>query len=360
MIVNEREKKILLSEFVSKKITLKNRFVMSPVPTGFVEKRTPTNENIKFYGDRARSVGLIIAGAINIDHETAANHERTPIITKENLLVWQMITEAVHQNNGKIVAQIWHSGGYRSFCLNVARVTTPSGIVSGKRRGDAMTIYEIATIISKFAETAFYAKEAGFDGIEIHGAHGGLIHDFFCSDTNFRTDEYGITNRTLFAEKIIRECRKAVGEFYPLLLRISNFKMYNFNAQLVQSPAEFEKFLLPISDAGVDMFDCSAIHYTDVAFASYDGSLAYWAKKITAKPTINVGCVGACSPFSNDANDIIQELTNHGKLPDKITGYGDSKLLHSEGLCRSMENSDFDLIAVGRPLLWNPDWVNNL
>jgi len=358
--VNEREQKLLLCEFASEKITLKNRFVMAPMPTGFVEKRCPTSENKEFYGNRAKSVGLIIAGAINIDHETASNHERTPDITKDNLLAWRTITEEVHKNNGKIAAQIWHSGGYRSFCMNGAGATTPSGFVAGKRIGDAMTKAEIKTIISKFAEAAFYIKKAGFDGIEIHGAHGGLIHDFFCSDTNLRSDEYGIANRTLFAEEIIRECRKAVGGSFPLLLRISNFKMYDFSAQLVNSPEEFEDFLLSISAAGVDIFDCSAIHYTDGAFAGYDGSLAYWTKKVTGKPTINVGCVGAYSPFSNDANDIIQELTNHRKLPDKIAGYEEGRLLHSENLCRNLENGDFDLIAVGRPLLWDSEWVINL
>lgn len=357
--MNERENKLLLNEFVTKRITLKNRFVMAPVPTGFVKDRKPTSENVKFYGERAKSLGLIIAGAINIDHETAPNHEKTPNISKSELEAWKNITDEVHRNNGKIVAQIWHSGGYRKFCLTNGTVTTPSGIVCGKKISNAMTRAEIATIVSKFAEAAFYVKKAGFDGLEIHGAHGGLIHDFFCSKTNLRTDEYGISNRTLFVEEIIRECKKTIGDSFPLLLRISNFKMYDFGAQLAKCPEEYKKFILTISNAGVDIFDCSAIRFTDCAFTGYDGSLAYWTKKITGKPTINVGCVGSSRPFLNDAYNII-EIIDNGRLSDKFASYRKDKLLNSEVLYSNIKNGNFDLIAVGRPLIFDSRWAEDL
>ena len=114
--MEQYERDILFSRVVLPKMVLKNRIVMAPVPTGFIENRIPTNKNIVFYGERAKSVGLIIAGVINIDHETAPNHEKTPNIhTEQEIDAWKNITDAVHFNNGKIIAQIWHSGGYRKF-----------------------------------------------------------------------------------------------------------------------------------------------------------------------------------------------------------------------------------------------------
>lgn len=357
--VDEKTKSIILNKFITNKFSLKNRFVMAPVPTGFVENGVPTSKNIQFYGDRAKSVGLIIAGVININHITASNHIKTPNIdTKEEIESWKKITNEVHRNDGKIVAQIWHSGGYRKFCIKDAKITTPSGIVNGEKIDSPMTRSEIDSIISKFAATASNVKRAGFDGVEIHGAHGGLIHDFFCPQTNLRNDEYGIMNRTFFAEQIIRACKQQVGDLFPIFFRISNFKMYDYNAYLALSPEEFEKFILPISNSGVDVFDCSALRCIDNAFKGYDGCLAYWTKKITKKPTINVGCIGSKKPFINDTSTIINKLSSK---PDSLTETNDKvKLFYDDFLCKSIKNKEFDLIAAGRPLLLDAEWINRL
>ncbi len=359
--MEQYERDILFSRVVLPKMVLKNRIVMAPVPTGFIENRIPTNKNIVFYGERAKSVGLIIAGVINIDHETAPNHEKTPNIhTEQEIDAWKNITDAVHFNNGKIIAQIWHSGGYRKFCINNEDVTTPSGIVNNQKIGIPMSKFEIENIIFKFAETALNAKKAGFDGVEIHGAHGGLIHDFFCPENNKRTDEYGIENRTLFAEKIISECRKVVGELFPIFFRISNFKMYDLTSKLANSPEEFEKFIFPLSNIGVDIFDCSSLCFTDSAFSGYYGSLAYWTKKYTNKPTINVGCVGSEKPFITETSTIIQKISERPEALSKEYASNNSKLFNGDVLCSSIKNEEFDLIAVGRPLLKDANWLNKI
>lgn len=360
--MNEHEQSIFLKDFFTEKIRLKNRFVMAPVPTGFVTDRIPMKENISFYGKRANSVGLIIAGAININHHTAPNHVKTPNIeTYEQISSWKRITDEVHLNGGKIVAQIWHSGGYRKICLPEDEVTTPSGIIKGEVVGKPVSKEEIKEIVSRFAETAYNVKRAGFDGVEIHAAHGGLIHDFFSNDTNKRTDEYGFFNRTLFAEDIIKSCRKVVGDSFPILLRISNFKMYDSSSRLATTPEELQGILYPLVKAGIDIFDCSSLRFTDNAFADYEGCLAFWTKKICQKPTINVGCVGSKYPFINDASKIIDELSNRNDDMNSYSTNGNgTTMYHKRMLLNALKNEEYDLIALGRPLLLDAEWVDKI
>lgn len=359
--MDNNEKNLFLSEFITEKMKVKSRFVMAPVPTGFVKKGLPTKENIQFYGERAKNVGLIIAGAININHPTAPNHEKMPnLSTTEEIKIWSMITDEVHLNRGKIVAQIWHSGAYRRICLGEKTgFTSPSGICNGKVVGCAMTKEEIKDIIHKFAETAYNAKIAGFDGIEIHGAHGGLIHDFLCRETNQRADEYGLS-KTLFAEEVIKSCRQTVGNSFPIMIRLSNFKMYDLKSQLADTPDGFKKIVLPLSEAGIDMFDCSALCFTDDLFLEQKGSLAFWTKKFTNKPTINVGCIGSERPFLHDVSEIIDKISNEPNTLNSPKSVKNPLVFHSKALYQSIKNNEFDLIAVGRPLLLNADWVSKI
>lgn len=361
--MTEKEKYIFFKSFDSNKINLKNRFVMAPVPTGFTKNGVPTAGNIQFYGKRAESIGLIIAGAININHPTASNNEKIPNInSQEEITAWTKITDEVHSKNSKIVGQIWHSGGFRKLGqANLSsEVTTPSGLFNGEKIGESMTKEEIKNLILKFADAASNVKKAGFDGVEIHGAHGSLIHDFFCDKMNKRTDEYGISNRTLFAEEVIKACRQAVGDSFPIFLRISNFKMYDLNTQLASSPEEFENFILPLSNAGVDIFDCSALCFTDTAFKGFNGSLAYWTKKITNKPTINVGSIGSNKPFLSDLSEIINKIVNNPGFSNNDSSSKQPIIYNMESLNNSLKNNDFDLIALGRPFLLDAEWINKL
>lgn len=194
---------ILFSKFNNPKLFLKNRIVMNPVPTGFVLNGSIKSEVVKFYELRAKEVGLIIIGAININHKTATNNVDIPNMT--DIEMWKRVTKAIHKENSKVIAEIWHSGSSRAFARNNLSqdVSTPSGVIKNRIVGKGLSVYEIEEIIKKFAETAKRVKEANFDGVDIHAAHGSLIHDFLTPETNFRNDEYGFGNRTYFAEKII-------------------------------------------------------------------------------------------------------------------------------------------------------------
>lgn len=354
---------ILFSPFESPHLSLKNRIVMNPVPTGFVDKGEPTEENIKFYGLRAKSVGLIIAGAINIEHPTATNNEKVPnIIPKNYPFLWNKVTQAVHDEKSKIVAELWHSGSSRAFSSPqlATNVSTPSGVVGKERVGEPLSNEEIEEIIQSFANAAKAAKDFGFDGIDIHGAHGSLIHDFLASDTNKRTDKYGINNRTKFVEEVIKECRKRVGEDFPIIIRLSNFKNYNPQAKLVADSVELKNIVTAISNAGVDIFDCSEINYFNDAIAGEKGNLSYWIKRFTNKPVIATGGLGSSGILYKDIPKLIKEVVSNPSMSYPYLQKDEVKVFHPARLISDFNNGKFDLVAFGRPLLINANWIEEL
>ncbi|GHU38268.1 12-oxophytodienoate reductase [Bacilli bacterium] len=358
--MDKKLEKMLLSEFYSKKLSLKNKFVLSAVPTGIVGSDIPTDNNIQFYGDRAKSVGLIIAGAINIAHETAPNFNGMPELeTPEQILSWQNITDEVHKQESKIIAQLWHSGGYRKLCMkDNVNVTTPSGVIAGIAVGEPVSEQGIKEIISCFSQAAINAKKAGFDGIEIHGGHSGLVHNFLSQDTNCRTDSYG-QNRTTFAQEIVSACRQAVGEKFPILFRLSQFQMYDFKAKLGETPEELIDVIRPLAKAGVDIFDCSALDFRDDAFRNVEGTLATWVKKIANKPVITTGSIGSTIPFSEDMTTIVQALI---RSPDFLNQFSakTAEVRYQEELLGKLEEKEVDLIGVGRPILLDSQWVEKV
>jgi len=196
-------------------------------------------------------------------------------------------------------------------------------------------------VIDAFAKGAIAAKEVGFDAVEFHGAHGYLIDQFFWAGTNARTDAWGghLSARTKFATEIIKASRAAVGPDFPLILRFSQWKQQDFTQRLAQTPQELEAFLKPLVDAGVDIFHCSTRRFWDPEFDGSDLNLAGWTKRITGKPTITVGSVGL------SGSDFVGSL---GGRTAEIAGI--------DGLLDRLASDEFDLVAIGRALLANPDW----
>src|SRR5690242_11091336 len=171
---------------------------------------------------------------------------------------------------------------------------SPSGLARKEKKvAEPMTDADIADVISGLANSARSAKEVGFDGVELHGAHGYLIDQFFWEKTNWRTDGYGgdLAARTRFATEAIRETRKQVGPDYPVAIRFSQWKIGDFEAKLAKTPDELDRFLRPLVDAGIDLFHCSQRRFWDAEFEGSNLNLAGWTKKLTGKPTITVGSV---------------------------------------------------------------------
>jgi len=331
-------------------LELANRIVMAPMTRGFSPNGVPGKNVAQYYKRRAEnSVGLIVTEGTLVNHPAAAQGLGRPNFHGEEALEgWAEVAKAVHDVGGKIVPQLWHVGMARQANGENPNPESlpigPSGIniMTGEKTSEAMTKAEIDHIVHAFGQAASDAKRLGFDGIEIHGAHGYLIDQFFWDNTNHRDDEYGgsIVARTRFAVEIIKACRQAVGPEFPIIFRFSQWKLSDYNAKVANTPEELSEFLTPLVEAGVDIFHCSTRRYYEPEFEGSDLNLAAWTKKITGKPTITVGSIGLDSTFT--------EFFTHGK-GGKATGFSP--------LIQSLKMNEFDLVAVGRALLADPAWV---
>jgi 2,4-dienoyl-CoA reductase-like NADH-dependent reductase (Old Yellow Enzyme family) len=222
----------------------------------------------------------------------------------------------------------------------------PSGLtVSGEQASAPMSEADVLGAIDAYARSAGHAARLGFDGIELHGAHGYLIDQFFWSGTNRRTDRWGgdLVGRTRFAADVIRACRRATRPDFPIVLRFSQWKIPAFDARLVSTPGELAAFLEPLVEAGVDAFHCSTRRFWEPEFEGSRLNLAGWTKTLTGRPTITVGSVGL-------DNDFIAGLFQREKAGAADLGR----------LIEMLEQGEVDLVAVGRALLVDPEWASKL
>lgn len=341
----------LFEPFTVGNLTLPNRIVMSPMTRGFSPDGVPGPDVASYYRRRAENdVGLIITEGTLINHPAAASNPNWPNFHGKNALKgWSQVVDAVHEAGGRIIPQLWHIGMQRKIGDLPNHDTLPIGpsglTASGVKVTAPMNESEISAVIDAYAQAAADAKKLGFDGIELHGAHGYLIDQFFWEKTNKRTDRYGgdIVERTRFAVEIIEACRRAVGSDFPIILRFSQWKIGDYTAKLAENPEQLEQFLTPLVDAGVDIFHCSTRRFWEPEFEGSNLNLAGWTKKLTGKPTITVGSVGLDSEFTR------------GLFEGKGSNNADiSKLIEM------LERDEFDLVAVGRALLADPAWVTKI
>ncbi|NWG45687.1 MAG: NADH:flavin oxidoreductase [Alphaproteobacteria bacterium] len=339
----------LFAPFTLKGLALPNRIVMAPMTRSFSPDQVPGADVAAYYRRRAEGgVGLILTEGTTLSDQTSTGDHRVPKLAGERSLAgWRAVVEAVHAAGGKIFPQIWHVGALRRADrtpLPDLPSRSPSGMASpGKLFGAPATDAELAETIAAFGEAARNAMSLGFDGVEIHGAHGYLIDQFFWAGTNQRTDRFGgdLVARTRFAVEVIRAIRTAMGPEKPLILRFSQWKQQDFSARLATTPAELEAFLTPMAAAGVDCFHCSTRRFWEPEFDGSPLNLAGWAKKLTGLPTITVGSIGLEKDF----------ITTYG-----ADSHAGTSLARLEELARRLEAGEFDLAAVGRALLMNPDW----
>lgn len=328
----------LFQPFKYKNLELKNRIVMAPMTRAQSDNGVPTQQITDYYARRAASdVGLILSEGTVINRPASKNMQNIPdFYGTQALNGWKNVIDAVHENGGKMGPQIWHVGDTRSSA------DYPSVEME---KASAMTLEDIQDTIAQFAASAKSAKDLGFDVVEIHGAHGYLIDQFFWDVTNTRTDEYGgktLKERSRFAVDVVKAIRAAVGEDFAIIIRLSQWKQQDYSVKLANTPEEMEEWLLPLKEAGVDIFHCSQRRFWEAEFEGSDLNFAGWAKKITGQPTITVGSVGL-----------------EGDFMAAFGGQGTEKADLTE-LTKRLERGDFDLVAVGRALLQDPEWVKKV
>lgn len=337
----------LFTPFKLKTLDLKNRIVMAPMTRSFSPNGIPTDEVAKYYQKRAEGeVGLILSEGTVINRPSSSNDANVPhFYGDEALAGWKKVIDGVHAADGKMGPQIWHMGimdNHHSGWVPPVSFEGPSGLNRpGFSNGNTMTTKDIEDTILAYGQAAADAKRLGFDCVEIHGAHDYLIDQFFWDATNHRTDAYGgktLAERTRFAVEVIKEVRKQVGEDFAIIIRLSQFKPADYTYKLAKNALEMEAWLAPLVDAGVDILHCSQRRFWEPEFEGSDLNFAGWAKKITGIPTITVGSVGLSSDFFG-------AFAGESSQPTSL-----------DELTRRMDRGDFDLVAVGRPLLSDPNW----
>jgi 2,4-dienoyl-CoA reductase-like NADH-dependent reductase (Old Yellow Enzyme family) len=295
--MNNLNETTLFTPLKSDKLSLINRIVMAPMTRGQCPNNIPTQAMVHYYTQRAKGgAGLIITECTFIHHPVANGFMNAPAFHgKKALQGWKNVVDQVHDAQGKIIPQIWHAGADREIGIT-PNATLPSVgpvdiIHNGQKIVKGLSQIEIQTIVSSFAKAAVQAKAIGFDGVELHAAHGYLIDQFLWSKSNTRRDEYGgnIENRVRFACQIVKSIRSAVGVHFPICFRFSQWKVHDYDARIVNCPSELERLLLPLVDAGVDIFHTSTRRIWEPGFSGSEMTLAGWTKKITGKPVIAVG-----------------------------------------------------------------------
>lgn len=343
----------LHAPFACKSLKAPNRFCMAPMSRYFAPGGVLGEDGAEYYRRRAAGgVGTIITEGtgVAIDHAVAADN--IPLFDGEEPLAgWKGAIDAVHAEGGMFVPQLWHVGGCMDFNFPDsphAPLVSPSGFAGPDIEGGrAMTQQDIDDTIAAFAKSARLAKEIGCDAIELHGAHGYIFDQFFWDRTNLRNDRYGgpdIADRTTFAAEVIAACRAAVGEDFAIIFRVSQWKTYDYDVKLAANPDEMHRWLDPLARAGVDIFHASQRRFWEPEFEGDHKNLGGWIKEVTGKPVITVGSIGM-------DRDLMQDF---------VEGVSSPMLGRLEDLVKMFERNEFDLVALGRVLLADPNWLEKV
>ncbi|KMQ76873.1 NADH:flavin oxidoreductase [Marinobacter subterrani] len=340
----------LFEPFELHNLKLRNRVAMAPMTRNFSPDGVPGDNVVAYYRRRAEAgVGLIITEGTTVNHPAASGYPDVPAFHGSDALQgWKNVVDAVHEAGGAIFPQLWHVGAVRKEGTPPDPSVpgySPSGLFApGKPNGKAMSVEDIEDVITAFADAAQDAKALGFDGVEIHGAHGYLLDQFLWEGTNQRDDQYGgsMENRLRIVVEVVEAVRQRVGPDFPIMLRFSQWKQQAYEAKLVHSPEELEQFLTPLVEAGVDIFHASTRRFWEPEFEGSNLNLAGWTQKLSGKPTMSVGSVGLTEDFISGTFASKQEAVEKAGIDE---------------LVERMNNHEFELIAVGRALLQDPEWL---
>lgn len=354
-----RVRDILFEPFTSRTLDLPNRIVMSPMGRAYSPNGRPHSDYAGYFTRRvAGGVGLAITGAAAVAHDLADYDGTGPHFFGDDALDgWADVLSAVHKVGGKLVPQLWHTGMERRTAhFGDSLAIGPSGIsiedldAGREPSGRAMDEDDIAAVTNSFATAALSARDRGFDGVEVHAGHGFLLDQFLWGLTNRRQDGYGGSpeGRARFPAEVVAACRRAVGPDFPILVRLSQFKIGAYEAEIAATPDELGRLLAPIADAGADILHCSQREAWVPAFTDSPLNLAAWAKRLTGLPSIAVGSIGLGGLFTEE-----EAATPGAGLPSV-------SLERLDDVCAMMARGEFDLLAIGRSLLADAEWPRKI
>ena len=320
----------LLEPLSHGKLPLKNRLVMPPMATA---KANPdgsmTGDLLAYYDEKSRggAIGLVVTEHCYITRQGMNRIGQPSIADDTTVGGWRELTAIIHRNGSRAAMQINHSGGACSAAATGLEVVAASNVPSPTGLGEtprALTRDEIDTIVGQFAAAARRVKDAGFDGVEIHAAHGYLLNQFFSPLTNKRTDEYGggVLGRIRIHLEVIAAVREAVGEEFPILLRLGARDYVEGGTRIEDSTTavvEFER-------AGVDILDIT-------------GGLSGFMRPGHDEP-------GYFAELSEAIKGVVS-------IPVILTG-GVTEPQQAEQL---LADGKADLIGVGRAILKDSEWA---
>ena len=328
---------IIFSPFQLKGFTLKNRIGVAPMTRmSSPGDSIPRQDVFDFLIRRAKNdAAIVYTEAIVTDYESAQGYPgQARLLTQRQIEAWRPVVRSIQNEGSVAIMQIFHCGRMAWPDINPAnRAIAPSAITPKQINPmtkepypvpDVMTQFDIDHVIVGFVETARGAIEAGFDGIEVHGAHGYLINNFLSSYANERTDSYGgsVENRFRFAHEVIQAVKKVMPEDRLLTFRISNWGVADMEVSLFNSKNEYQEIIKLLSKEPIDAISVSTYRYKDNAFGT-DQNMAQITREVTDLP-----------------------LMICGQIYDRESA--EDALKHA------------DIVLSAKSLLLNPDWVKDV
>ena len=327
----------LFSPFKLNGFNLKNRIGVAPMTRmSSPGDSIPRQDVLDFLVRRARNgAAIVYTEAIVTDYESAQGYpKQARLTTQRQIDAWKPVVKAIQQEGAVAVMQMFHCGRMSWPEINPAGLVIAPSAITPKQDNpmtgapytvpDAMTQFDIDHVIKGFVETARGVVEAGFDGIEIHGAHGYLINNFLSSYSNQRTDAYGgpVENRYRFAHEVIEAVRKVVPRDRLLIFRISNWAIADMKVSLFENKAEWQEMIRLLSGEPIDAISVSTYGYSEKAFGT-DQTMAQLTRAVTGLPIM------IC-----------------GRIYDRASA--DDALKHA------------DIVLSAKSILLNPNWVEDL
>ena len=329
-----------------KGVTLRNRFVMPAMQRGQCVDGSPTAELAAYYRRRVEGgTALIIGESCAIDHPSATAQPTSAWMNRATLSGWARCVDAVREAGGEMLVQLWHEGAMRVAPDD--QTLSPSGRAhAGRVNGRAATRSELDAIRDGFVASARMAASIGACGVEVHACHGYMLDQFLWRATNDRDDGYGgddICERARLPAEIVAGIRAACGENFLISFRFSQWKEVDYTARIAADPAELAALVGLLKSAGADMIHASTRRFWEPEWPGDPRGLAGWVRALSGLPVIAVGSVGI--------NTDIMSLLIDGT---------EGEVRASQSLAeleRRMAAGEFDLVAVGRSLIGDPDWV---